>query len=77
MKKKLLLWHGSFNYSRELTIKYSMAPTWGKAFNNMVDQLAKEHGVSRRIVKSIFDGSKPNFEIIIDPEWRLKHENKT
>lgn len=74
MKRKLILFKGVFNYSREMIIKYSMAPTWAKARINMVNQLADDHGVNRVAVMEIFDGKKPNFEITIDPEWRQKHE---
>jgi len=72
-KRKLFLWRGTFNYSREVVIKYSMAPTWAKAFVNMINQLAREHNVSRGAVSEIFDGSKDNYKIGIDPEWREKH----
>src|SRR3990167_2925386 len=72
MKRKLLLWKGVFNYSRQMIVKYSMAPTWAKARINMVNQLADDHGVNRISVMSIFNGSKDNFKITIDPEWQQK-----
>ena len=75
MKRKLILFKGVFNYSREMIIKYSMAPTWAKARINMVNQLADDHGVNRGAVMAIFNGTKDNYKIEIDREWREKHEN--
>lgn len=72
MKKKQVLFRGIFNYSREVVIKYSMAPTWAKAKSNMIDQLAKDHGIARRHVALLFDGSKNNYRVEIDPEWKEK-----
>jgi len=77
MKRQLLLWRGTFCYSREMVVKYSMAPTWAKAKSNMINQLAWDHGVTRRAVGYCFDGSKPNFTIEIDPEWKAFNEIKT
>ncbi len=73
VKKRLLLWIGTFNYSREVVIRYTMAVTWAGAKKNFIDQLAREHGVERRIVAMMFKGDKDNFKIEIDREWREKH----
>ncbi len=73
VKKRLLLWIGTFNYSREVVIRYTMAVTWAGAKKNFIDQLAREHGVERRTVAMMFDGSKRNFEIVIDKEWLEKN----
>ena len=73
MKRELYLFRGTFNYSREVIVKYSCAPTWAKAKTNMIEQLAGDHGVSRESVKAIFNGDRDNYKIEIDPEWRMKH----
>ena len=74
MKRQLYLWRGTFNYAREVIIKYSFAPTLAKAKANMIEQLAGDHGVNRESVMAIFNGDKPNFDIRVDRDWREKHD---
>lgn len=68
------LWRGIFNYSHEMVVKFSHAPTERAAKMRMINQLAKDHDVHPSTVYGIFDGSKDNYRIEIDPEWRKKND---
>uniref|UniRef100_A0A6M3L6P7 Uncharacterized protein n=1 Tax=viral metagenome TaxID=1070528 RepID=A0A6M3L6P7_9ZZZZ len=72
-KRKKKLFVGDFRYNRELVTKHAFAFSGRQAKVFMLRQLAAEHGVPISAVMSIFDGSKVNFEIQVDPEWRLKN----
>ena len=63
VKRPLLLWIGSFNYTRELISKHTWAPTWASAKNRMLRRIAIEHNVGYQHVNGMFDGSKDNFTI--------------
>ena len=60
---RMPLYKGIFNYSHEMVIKYSHAPSKASAKMRMINQLAKEHGVHASVVYGIFDGSKDNYRI--------------
>ena len=66
MKRKQILWCGTFNFSHEIIIMYTYAPTWAAARVRFLRRLAKEHEVSYSQVFSMFDGSKDNFKIEIE-----------
>lgn len=63
MKRKPLLWVGSFNYQHELVTKHTYAPTWASAKTRMLRRIANEHGVDYSIVFGMFDGTKDNYRI--------------
>ncbi len=63
MKKPTYLWCGTFNYSREVIIIYTNAPTWASAKNRLLRRLAIDHGVNYQYVYGMFDGSKQNYTI--------------
>lgn len=58
-----MLWKGVFNYSNEMIVKYTHAPTRESAKMRMIHKLAKEHNVHPSVVYDIFDGTKDNFRI--------------
>ncbi len=73
--KEKSLYLGIFNYARavEEVLLYATSPAHAKAM--MINRLAKKHEVHPSHVAALFDGSKPNYTIEIDKEWRLKNEN--
>ncbi len=62
-KKPQIKWRGNFNYSHELVIKYTYAPTWAAARVRMLRRIAEEHNVGFQCVFGMFDGTKDNFTI--------------
>lgn len=70
--KKLFV--GDFRYSGELITRHAHAFSGRQAKIFMMQRLAKEHEVSFAAVCAIFNGSRPNFNIQVDPEWREKIE---
>lgn len=76
MKKKLpkKLFTGLFNYGRQVEKKFAWAFTGRQAKVFMMKQLANDHGVTYGAVAKIFDGSKGNFEIKVDPQWKEKQD---
>ncbi len=60
---KPILYKCVFNYSHEMIVLYRAAYSGRQAKIYAMRQLAKDHGVSYSAVASIFDGSKPNFDI--------------
>jgi hypothetical protein len=74
IKKPLLLWKGIFNYSAQVIVKHTYAPSEKAAKARIINRLAKEHGVHPALVAEIFDGSKDNFIIEVDPVWKSEHQ---
>lgn len=68
-----MLWRGVFNYSCEMVIKYTHAPTEKAAKMRMINQLAKDHGVHASHVYAIFDGSKPNYRIQEEKDEKINN----
>ncbi len=68
MKK---LWRGFFNYSGAVEKPlYRYAHTKRQAWKIMCDSLAKKHGVHPSHVYGLFDGSRNNYEITIEIDFR-------
>jgi hypothetical protein len=65
-RKQLYLFRGTFNYSHEIVVKYTYAPTWAAAKNRMLRRIAREHEVSYQHVYGMFDGHTDNFNVEID-----------
>lgn len=63
MKRKNYLWRGTFNYSHEIEIKYTYAPTWASAKTRILRRIATDHGVNFSHVFNMFNGDKNNFTI--------------
>ena len=74
IKKPRFLYLGIFNYSHavEEVLRFATSEKHAKAL--MMQELARKHEVHPSHVAALFDGSKPNYSIKIDPEWRSKHE---
>jgi hypothetical protein len=70
MGKLKSLWKGRFNFSREIhhlrTHAYSERQAWACFCN----RLAKIHDVHPRHVMAVFDGSRDNFKIQLEIEWK-------
>jgi hypothetical protein len=66
-KKPRILYKGVFNFSYEMVIKYLYASSPGQAKIYMMRRIAVEHGVSCAHVFGLFDGSKDNFRIEVEP----------
>jgi len=64
------LYRGIFNYSHEVKIRYTTASSKRQAKIFMMHQLAREHDVHYCVVAGIFDGSKQNFEINMEVEYK-------
>ena len=70
-KKIKKLWRGVFNYASSVEKPlYRYAYTEEQAWKVMCDFLAKKHGVHPSHVYGLFDGSKSNFEITIEVDFR-------
>ncbi len=65
-RKPLYLFRGTFNYSHEIVVKYTYAPTWAAAKTRMLRRIANEHQVSYQAVFAMFDGRKDNFRLEIE-----------
>ena len=72
MKPNDKLWRGVFSYSCEIERCFAYAKDEKKAKAKMLFQLAKKHQVNIQHVYALFDGSKQNFNIEIDREWKEK-----
>ncbi len=72
---RMPLYKGIFNYSCEMVIKYTHAPSPKAAKMRMINQLAKDHGVHASVVYGIFDGSKDNYRIE-EEKHVVNNENK-
>ena len=62
------LWRGAFSYSHEAHVLYAYAHSKEQARVFMCKRLAEKHGVHPSTVLSMFDGSKPNYEITVEME---------
>ena len=67
-----MLFVGVFNYGRQVEKKHAWATSGRQAKVFMMRRLASDHGVIYRAVANIFDGSKQNYEIKVDPKWKEK-----
>ena len=68
------LWCGLFNYSCELERIFAYAYTKEQARVIMCRRLAKKHEVHPSHVYALFDGSKQNYEITIEVDFREGEE---
>jgi hypothetical protein len=64
------LWKGLFSYRSELDVQYAYAYSKAQAKVMMLRRLAKKHEVSYQTVFGMFDGSKPNYQIIVETEFK-------
>jgi ATP-dependent helicase YprA (DUF1998 family) len=64
------LYRGEFNYQYQMTILYRAAYTKPQAKEVMCRALAAKHDVSIQTVRSYFDGSKDNYSIEIETEYK-------
>ena len=64
------LYKGLFSYRCELEKLFCYAYTKEQAKVTFFHRLAKKHDVSYGAVMSLFDGSRPNYEITIETEFR-------
>ena len=69
MKAKSL-WRGAFNYRQTAVVLYRYAHTERQAWLQMCRSLARKDGVPPSVVLCLFDGSRDNFEITIETEWK-------
>lgn len=70
MKEKTI-YRGIFNYERSVEKPmYRYAYTEREAWKIMCDELAKRYNVHPSHVYAIFDGSKQNFEITVEIEFK-------
>lgn len=58
------LWHGTFNYQRQVCEEFTRANSMTEALRNMTARLAARFGVSRFTMRQYFDGKRPNYEIV-------------
>uniref|UniRef100_A0A6M3J724 Uncharacterized protein n=1 Tax=viral metagenome TaxID=1070528 RepID=A0A6M3J724_9ZZZZ len=63
-------WKGLFSYSCELEKLFVHAYTKEQAKVMFFHRLAKKHDVSYGAVAGMFDGSKSNYQITIETEYR-------
>jgi hypothetical protein len=64
------LWKGLFSYRSEMEVQYAYAYSKAQAKVMMLRRLANKHDVSYQAVFGMFDGSKPNYQIIIETEFK-------
>ncbi len=64
------LWRGSFNYRQTVKILYTYACTEKQAWFILCKRLAKKDSVDPHVVMGLFDGSRDNFDITIETEFR-------
>ena len=61
-----------FNYGHEIITEHEWAFSGLQAKNYAIRKIARKHDVNPYHVFAIFDGSKPNFNIEVDKEWKKK-----
>ncbi len=64
------LWRGAFNLRQTVVILYRHAYSHKQAWLIMCRHMAKTDGVDLRVVMSLFDGSRDNYEITIETEFK-------
>jgi len=64
------LWRGAFNYRQSAIVLYTYAHTERQAWLVFCRRLAKKHDVSARTVMGLFDGTKDNYQITMEVEYR-------
>ena len=75
-KRGKKLFTGEFNFSREAVKKHAWAFSGRQAKIFMMRQIADDHDVSYMAVAKIFDGSKSNFDIHVDEQWKERQNAK-
>lgn len=58
------LYHGVFNYQRQVVEEFTRANSMTDALRNITARLAARFGVSRFTMRQYFDGKRPNYEIV-------------
>jgi hypothetical protein len=63
-------WYGIFNHQREVFFEYCYAYTERQAWLIFCRRIADKHGVKPIVVMNYFDGSKDNYKIILETEFK-------
>ena len=74
MAKVKNLFSGRFNYSLEIFVMYRYAFSEKQAWKLFCEELSGKHNVSTSAVMNLFDGSKDNFEIKNETEFKEVEE---
>ncbi len=70
------LYRGSFSYASSVEKPlYRFALSKKQAWYLMCQAIAKKHEVRDSYVYGLFDGSRPNFEITVEMEYREGEDN--
>lgn len=64
------LYRGAYNFHQSAIIMYAYAYTERQAWSIFCQRLAKRDGVHPSAVYGIFDGSRDNYQITIEVEYR-------
>lgn len=64
------LWRGCFNFHQTAKVMYAYAFSERQAWAIFCQRLAKKDGVHPSAVYGIFDGSRDNFSITIETEFK-------
>ncbi len=71
MVKVKSLYRGVFNYARSVERPiYRYAFTERQAWKLMCDEIARRHEIHPSYVYTLFDGSRGNFEITLEVDFR-------
>ena len=76
MKVKTLF-RGAFNFHQTAIVLYRYAHTERQAWLQMCRYLAEKDGVLPSVVLTLFDGSRDNFEITIETEWKEDSDERS
>lgn len=64
------LYRGAFNYNHTAVILYRQAYSCKQAWMIMCKHLAEQDNINPRVVMGLFDGTRDNFEITVETEFR-------
>ena len=64
------LWRGAFNYRNTAIVLYASAYSKEQAKLLMCKRLANKHDVNPSVVMGYFDGSRDNYTIEIETEFK-------
>ncbi len=68
------LFRGAFNYRQTAIVLYRQAYSERQAWLSMCKHLAGNDGVNPSVVMSLFDGTRDNYEIKIETEFKELEE---
>ncbi len=77
MSKCKTKYRGAFNFHQTAKVMYAYAYTERQAWVVFCQRLAKKDGVHPSAVYGIFDGSRPNFSIEVEVEYKEDLDNIT